>query len=119
MLVLSKAFRAWDGDQTWLQPPSVRQVAPPGRVRPVQTDPTDGRVLERKPRMQAIAETIRRAGLQSRCRLRKQVVEPAFEHNKQARGVRQFPLRGLDKVRGEWAMACTVHNLLKLHRAAA
>jgi hypothetical protein len=34
-----------------------------------------------------------------------------------ARGFRQFLLRGLDKVRAEWAMICTVHNLLKFANA--
>jgi len=52
-------------------------------------------------------------------RRRKVVVEPVFGQIKQARGFRQFLLRGLDQVRAEWAMVCTVHNLLKLHRAAA
>ena len=97
----------------------VRAYLSPGRIRHGQTDPTAGRVLKRKPRMQAMAETIRRAGRRSRYRLRKQVVEPVFGHIKQARGFRQFLLRGLNKVRGEWAMVCTAHNLLKLHRAAA
>lgn len=69
--------------------------------------------------MQAMAETIRRAGRRSRYRLRKQVVEPVFDHIKRARGFRQFLLRGLTKVRGEWAMLCTAHNLLKLHKGAA
>ena len=99
-----------------------RQVAAylsPGRIRHGDTDPTAGRLLKRKPRMQAMADTIRRAGRRSRYRLRKQVVEPVFGHIKQARGFRQFLLRGLTNVRGEWAMVCTVHNLLKLHKAAA
>ena len=91
----------------------------PGRIRHGQTDPTTERVLKHKPRMQAMAETIRRAGRRSRYRLRKQVVEPVFGHIKQARGFRQFLLRGLAKVRGEWAMICTAHNLLKLHHAIA
>jgi hypothetical protein len=30
---------------------------------------------------------------------------------------RQFLLRGLENVRGEWAMLCTAHNLLKLAHA--
>lgn len=97
----------------------VRAYLSPGRIRHGETDPTAGRVLKRKPRMQAMAETIRRAGRRSRYRLRKQVVEPVFGHIKQARGFRQVLLRGLTKVRGEWAMICTVHNLLKLHRATA
>lgn len=30
-----------------------------------------------------------------------------------------LPRRGLTKVRGEWAMLCTAHKLLKLHKGAA
>ena len=97
----------------------VRAYLSPGRIRHGETRLAAGRVLKRKPRMQAMADTIRKAGRRSRYRLRKQVVEPVFGHIKQARGFRQFLLRGLDKVRGEWAMICTVHNLLKLHKAAA
>ena len=96
----------------------VRAYLSPGRIRHGETNPTAGRALKRKPRMQAMAETIRRAGRRSRYRLRKQVVEPVFGHIKQARGFRQFLLRGLTKAKGEWAMVCTAHNLLKLHRAA-
>jgi hypothetical protein len=57
---------------------------------------------------------LKRAGYRSRYRLRKQIVEPVFGQIKQARGFRQFLLRGLDNVRAEWAMLCTAHNLLKL-----
>ena len=34
------------------------------------------------------------------------------------RGFRQFLLRGVKKVRAEWAMICTTHNLLKLFTLA-
>ncbi len=47
---------------------------------------------------------------------RKGTVEPVFGQIKQARGFRQFLLRGLDKVKGEWTLICTTHNLLKLWR---
>jgi transposase len=47
---------------------------------------------------------------------RKTIVEPVFGQIKQARGFRQFLLRGLGKVQGEWAMVCLTHNILKLHR---
>jgi transposase len=46
--------------------------------------------------------------------LRKAVVEPVFGQIKHARGFRQFLLRGIHNVRGEWALAATAHNLLKL-----
>jgi transposase len=48
---------------------------------------------------------------------RKVIVEPVFGQIKQAQGFRQFLLRGLRKVQGEWALVCMTHNLLKLHRA--
>ena len=46
---------------------------------------------------------------------RKCIVEPVFGQIKQARGFRQFLLRGLEKVRGEWSLICMTHNLLKFH----
>jgi transposase len=47
---------------------------------------------------------------------RKTIVEPVFGQIKQARGFRQFLLRGIEKVRGEWSLVCLTHNILKLHR---
>jgi hypothetical protein len=48
---------------------------------------------------------------------RKCVVEPVFGQIKQARGFRQFVLRGKEKVNGEWALLCLTHNILRLHAA--
>jgi transposase len=50
---------------------------------------------------------------------RKAIVEPVFGQIKHARRFRQFLRRGCSAVRDEWALVCTVHNLLKLHLAAA
>jgi transposase len=47
---------------------------------------------------------------------RKTIVEPVFGQIKQARGFRQFLLRGIEKVRGEWSLVCLTHNILKLYR---
>jgi transposase len=47
---------------------------------------------------------------------RKGIVEPVIGQIKQARGFRQFLLRGFEKVQGEWALVCTTHNILKLYR---
>ena len=47
---------------------------------------------------------------------RKTIVEPVFGQIKQARGFRQFLMRGIDKVSGEWALVCLTHNILKLYR---
>jgi len=48
---------------------------------------------------------------------RKTIVEPVFGQIKHARGFRQFLLRGVEKVRGEWSLICATHNVLKLYRA--
>lgn len=47
---------------------------------------------------------------------RKAIVEPVFGQIKQCRGFRQFLLRGINKVRSEWALVCLTHNILKMHR---
>jgi transposase len=70
------------------------------------------------PLTKAMRDKLKRAGWRSRYRLRKQIVEPVFGQIKQARGFRQFLLRGIEKVRAEWALICTAHNLTKLARAA-
>ncbi len=70
------------------------------------------------PLTNAMRDKLKRAGWRSRYRLRKQVVEPVFGQIKQARGFRQFLLRGIEKVRAEWALICTAHNLAKLATAA-
>ena len=65
----------------------------------------------------AMATRLRLGGWVSRYRLRKRTVEPVFGQIKQARGFRQFLLRGLAAVGLEWSLVATAHNLLKLHAA--
>jgi transposase len=48
---------------------------------------------------------------------RNTTVEPVFAEIKHVRGFRQFMLRGLNKVEGEWNLICMTHNVLKLFRA--
>jgi len=79
--------------------------------------PAQAERKRRSPLTQAMRGKLKRAGWRSRYRLRKQVVEPVFGQIKQARGFRQFLLRGFDKVKAEWALICTAHNLGKLARA--
>ena len=66
---------------------------------------------------QKMRQKLKRAGYRSRYRLRKQIVEPVFGQIKQARGFRQFLLRGLEAVQAEWALICTAHNITKLAKA--
>jgi transposase len=67
-------------------------------------------------RVEAMREKLKSGGYASPYRLRKQLPEPVFGQIKQARGFRQFLMRGAKKVRAEWALVCTAHNLLKLAR---
>ena len=85
----------------------VAPPAPRGRI-PSHLSPRD--------RMRRKLQTKR--GRQ-RYALRMQTVEPVFGQIKQGRGFRQFLLRGLEKVSGEWSLICTGHNLLKLFRFGA
>ena len=47
---------------------------------------------------------------------RKAIVEPVNGQIKEARGLRRFLLRGIEKVNGEWHLIAATHNLLKLFR---
>lgn len=49
-------------------------------------------------------------------RMRQAIVEPVIGYIKDMRGFRRFSLRGLSRVRAEWRIICTTHNLLKLFR---
>ena len=43
-------------------------------------------------------------------------MEPVNGQIKEARGLRRFLLRGLEKVDGEWHLIAPTHNLLKLFK---
>ncbi len=92
----------------------IRGYVATGRAK----HPDDGEAHRRGPLVSAMRQRLRRAGRRSRYRLRKQVVEPVFGQIKGARGFRQFLLRCIEKVKHEWALLCTAHNLTKLARAA-
>jgi hypothetical protein len=46
---------------------------------------------------------------------RKQTVEPVFGIIKAVMGFRQFLLRGVKKVRGEWNLVCMAWNIKRLY----
>jgi len=48
-------------------------------------------------------------------RLRKSTVEPVIGIIKEVMGFRQFSLRGLAAVAGEWGLVCLAYNLRRLH----
>ncbi len=82
-----------------------------GGPRTIKTDTYEDlrREMARKMSEPQAQETYRR---------RKAIVEPVFGRIKNL-GFRGFLLRGLEKVRGEFALMCTAHNILKIVKAVA
>ena len=87
-----------------------------GRITPPAPRGRIPRDLSARDRMRRKLRTKRG---RERYALRMGTVEPVFGQVKQCRGFRQFLLRGLDKVNGEWLLICMGHNLLKLFRSEA
>jgi transposase len=96
-------------------------LIPPDRQLHSQAVPRASR--GRPPAGLSVADRMRRTLRTTRGRRlyarRKTIVEPVFGQIKQGRGYRQFLLRGMRQVRGEWALICTTHNVLKLWRVLA
>jgi Transposase DDE domain len=76
----------------------------PGRARHGEKHTAGSRRWPKGSRKPVTATKLKRAARRSRYRLRKQIVEPMLGQLRQARGFRKFLPRGLNKVRGEWAM---------------
>jgi transposase len=93
-------------------PPEIRKTSPPPLALrgPIPHDATPAQRMTRKLRTKRGRATYKQ---------RKAIVEPVFGQIKEARGLRRFSFRGFEKVRGEWDLICTTHNLLKLFRSNA
>jgi len=89
-------------------------AATPLAPEPASEPDSDPKPAAAPTRVEAMRAKIKAGGHTSPYRLRKQLPEPVFGQIKQARGFRQFLMRSFEKVRGEWAIVCTAHNLLKL-----
>ena len=102
-----------------LDNPGMEVFIPPDRKEYGKKTPAAPR--GRIPETLSVADRMRRK-LQTKAghavyAKRKEIVEPVFGQIKQARGFRQFLLRGMEKVKGEWLLVCTTHNILKLWRS--
>jgi hypothetical protein len=69
---------------------------------------------QRYPATARMAERVASPEGQARYRRRKAIVEPVFGWIKHAMGFRQFSLRGIDKVAGEWGLVCLALNLRRM-----
>jgi hypothetical protein len=72
---------------------------------PLETDATP---------MQAMAHRLTTQAGRAAYALRKQTVEPVFGIIKSVMGFRQFSLRGLRKVSGEWNLVCLAWNVKRM-----
>ena len=97
----------------------IRGYVAVGRQRHGQRAPEAPRPLPRGSLLAAMRTRLRRAGHRSRYRLRKMTAEPVFGQIKAVREFRQFLLRGLRKVQGEFTLVAIAHNFLKLAAARA
>src|SRR6185503_13416738 len=86
-------------------PDAAKDEAAATVTAPAAADAAPGSAQQAKAptRVEAMRAKIKSGGHASPYRLRKQVVEPVFGQIKQARAFRQFLLRGIEKVRCEWA----------------
>jgi transposase len=83
-------------------PPLADRFAP---VPPPPENPTS---------VEAMAHRLKTPEGKERYALRKQTPEPVFGIIKSALGFRQFLLRGLDNVRGEWNLVTMAYNMKRL-----
>jgi transposase len=77
--------------------------------------PVRGRIPMHATLVDRMRRKLRTKGGAAVYRQRKAIVEPVFGQVKHGRGFRQFLLRGIDKVRGEWSLLCLTHNILKCY----
>ena len=75
-----------------------------------------GRIPKSLSAKQRMARKLRTKTGREKYAKRKGMIEPIFGQLKQVLGFRQFSMRGLSSMRGEWRLMATVHNLLKLWR---
>jgi len=86
------------------------EYRPPKRIKPPKkvVDPT----------LVAMAEKLQTPEGREKYRRRACTVETAFGIIKSAMGFRQFLLRGIEKVSGEWTLVAMAYNLKLMHRRA-
>jgi YD repeat-containing protein len=97
------------GMRTWRKPRSgadaLHQWA---RPKPFKPNPTVERMRKK----------LSSGAARSLSAKRRTIVEPVFGQIKEARRLRRFAFRGLEKVQAEWKLICLTHNLLKLFRGS-
>lgn len=78
-------------------------------------DPAGDKPLTNRPATARAQAKLRTRQGRDEYATRGRTVEPVFGQIKDRQGLRQFLRRGLANVKTEWSLACTVHNLRKIH----
>jgi len=107
---------AWEDNLGYLRDRSIDAYMAMRRFKHHEL-PEDVPPRPKTPLRKAMHDKLQEPEGRERYKLRKQTVEPVFGQIKEARGFRRFLLRGLEKVRGEWLLVCTAHNICKLWTA--
>jgi transposase len=87
------------------------EYRPPDKIKPPKT------IID--PVLLAMAAKLKTPEGRKIYRQRASTVEPVFGIIKAVLGFRQFLLRGMKKVTGEWNLVCLAYNLKRLHRLGA
>ena len=99
----------------------LRLLAPlakdPGRRR--QRTSKRARHLDRFPATARATRRLHHPRGRDGCKLRARTVEPVFGQLKTCQKLTMMSRRGLTACENEWLLACTAHNLRKLHKHRA
>lgn len=103
------------GNLEYLESHGIDAYIPPDKTRHTHPPPKVSR--GRIPKGMSVSDKMRRKLRTKKGRevysRRKAIVEPPIGQIKHARGFRRFSMRGKDKARGEWALVCMTHNILR------
>lgn len=104
----------------FLEESGIEAFIPPNKVKHNewrQAKPMRGRPPKNLSRRQKMKRKLLTKRGKERYKLRMTSVEPVFGQIKEARGLRQFLHRGLEKVHSMWLFECAAHNIMKMFRA--
>lgn len=111
----------YSGDNVgFLEEKEIQAFIPPEKVKHSEwrtRQPIRGRIPKNATRKYLMRRKLRTKEGRARYKLRQQSVEPVFGFIKQELGLRQFLVRGLEKVQSMWRFTCAAHNLWKMYRA--
>ena len=121
--VLADAGYFSEANVTALEREAISVLIPPGRIRHRTWQRESAQLVPPPGKDAAAAERMRyrldQPDGRERYRKRECSVEPVYGQIKEGRGLRQFQLRGLAKVKALWLFDCAAHNLLKLYGGRA